>query len=192
MNNSIIIVSGLPRSGTSMIMKMLQMGGVEIITDNLRKPDIDNPEGYYEYEKVKCLERDSTWLQNMEGKAIKVISMLLYHLPGNMNYKIIFVQRRMQEILDSQRKMLERLGRNQDGIDDAVLAQKFNNHLEKIASWIKDQKNIKCLYINYSQVLKDPLKYSILIHGFLDRPLDVKAMAAVADQTLYRNRSVEF
>jgi len=174
-----------------MVMKMLEAGGVEIVTDSVREPDIDNPDGYYEYEKVKDLDKDSAWLRNMGGKAIKVISMLLYHLPGNVNYKIIFVLRHMQEVLRSQRKMLERLGKSQYDIDEAVLAQKFSSHLDKIATWIKNQKNIECFYINYNQVLQDPLKCSRGIVDFVDRPLDVEAMAAVANPALYRNRSAE-
>ena len=103
----IIIVSGLPRSGTSLVMSMLLAGGIDIVSDNIRKPDIDNPKGYYEYEKVKTLHKDATWLSEAKGKSIKIISHLLYSLPETLTYKIIFVNRDIQEILASQGKMYE-------------------------------------------------------------------------------------
>ena len=120
----VIIVSGLPRSGTSMMMKMLAAGGIEIHTDHLRKADEDNPQGYYEVELVKHLQHDSAWLHHMKGKAVKIISFLLYYLPLTLRYQIIFMQREMQEILMSQKKMLERSGHSPDREqDDSVVGR---------------------------------------------------------------------
>lgn len=191
MKKPIIIVSGLPRSGTSMVMKMLEAGGVEIVTDHIRQPDDDNPKGYYEYENVKHLQKDATWIHAMSGKALKVISFLLYHLPITLQYKVLFIQRDLQEILVSQKKMLDRLGQPINTVDDSVLAQKFERHLHKVQAWINTQKNIKCVYINYHQILKDPKHWGNEIQQFLQQPLNVDKMVAVVDPALYRNRSKE-
>src|SRR5687768_1736541 len=106
----ITVVSGLPRSGTSMMMKMLEAGGLEPVVDHVRKPDEDNPKGYYEFERVKALENDREWLPEAKGKFVKVISMLLRHLPADHRFKVIFMQRNMPEVLASQKKMLVRRG----------------------------------------------------------------------------------
>src|SRR5713101_3371282 len=112
MNSEIIIVSGLPRSGTSLMMQMLENGGVEIVTDNIRAADTDNPRGYYEFEKVKKIKQDASWLPATRGKAFKMVSQLLYDLPTSEQYRIIFMERDLEEVLLSQEKMLQRLGRN--------------------------------------------------------------------------------
>src|SRR5574340_974338 len=110
MNNTITIVSGPPRSGTSMMMKMLEAGGMEVIVDNVRQADDDNPHGYYELEKVKQIKEDTSWLESVQGKAVKMVSMLLYDLPADRTYNILFMKRDLAEILVSQRIMLERKG----------------------------------------------------------------------------------
>src|SRR6185369_5935200 len=115
----VIIVSGLPRSGTSMMMSMLVAGGIKAMTDSIRTADEDNPKGYFELEKVKELEKDHLWLSDAAGKAIKIISALLKHLPREYPYKTIFMRREMKEILASQRQMLIRRGEATDTISDA-------------------------------------------------------------------------
>ena len=116
--SSVIIVSGLPRSGTSMMMRMLEAGGVNLVVDNVRGADDDNPKGYYEDERIKNLKEDNSWLDELNDKAIKIISLLLYHLPKTKEYKIIFMLRDMKEILSSQKKMLERQNGTSDDLDD--------------------------------------------------------------------------
>jgi hypothetical protein len=191
MKKTIILVSGLPRSGTSMVMNMLKAGGIEIVVDHVRQADEDNPKGYYEYEKVKHLQKDASWMPTMSGKAIKVISFLLYHLPLTLHYQILFIQRPMEEILTSQKKMLDRLECSPDIISDEVLAQKFERHLQKIRIWLKTQKNMECLYLDYHALLEEPLRGAKEIQEFLQQPLDLEKMAAVVDPALYRNRSKE-
>ena len=90
----VTIVSGLPRSGTSMMMKMLEAGGIELLIDRVRVADADNPKGYYEFERVKQIETDQAWLPEAQGKAVKMISALLRHLPADCRYRIIFMERR--------------------------------------------------------------------------------------------------
>ena len=125
----VTVVSGLPRSGTSMMMRMLEAGGMEPVTDDLRTADEDNPKGYYEFERVKDLERDQAWLEDARGRFVKVISMLLRHLPSGHRYKIIFMRRKMEEILASQRQMLVRRGEWPDRVSDARMAEMFAKHL---------------------------------------------------------------
>ena len=187
-NNDIIIVSGLPRSGTSMVMKMLAAGGVDVLTDNIRQADEDNPKGYYEYEKVKQLNQDNTWLAEMKGRGVKIISHLLYRLPPTLEYKIVFIRRDMTEILASQRKMYTRLQAVPDDLDDAILARKFNHHLSKITAWLRQQPNMALLYVNHQRILTDPTAQAGRIRDFLGKPLDIPAMATVVDPRLYRNR----
>ena len=188
MDEPVIVVSGVPRSGTSLIMQMLATGGVDIATDNIRKADRDNPKGYFEVEKVKKLKSDASWLRDIRGKALKIVSPLLYCIPSSLCYKVIFVQRNMQEILDSQNKMYQRLQKETPDIEDAVLAEKFNQHLQQIRDWIRKNNNVECLYVHYSEILGDPLGHSQKIQKFLNRQLDIEAMSSVVDVSLYRNR----
>src|SRR5262245_20267166 len=111
LSNEIIVVSGLPRSGTSLMMQMLDRGGIPAVTDRLRAADEDNPRGYYEFEAVKRTKQDASWLPAARGRAVKLVSSLLYDLPNSEAYRVLFMQRDMDEVLESQEKMLARLGR---------------------------------------------------------------------------------
>jgi hypothetical protein len=190
MNSFVIVVSGLPRSGTSMMMRMLEAGGVPIVTDNTRRADEDNPKGYYEDERVKKLKDDNLWLEESKGKAIKIVSVLLYDLPRTAEYKIIFMQRDVDEILSSQKKMLQRRKEDTDSIDDTIMAKKFQKHLREIRDWLGEQSNIECLYVNYRDAILDPLNISKRVATFLDKDLDASALAQGVDHKLYRNKKI--
>lgn len=186
---AITIVSGLPRSGTSMMMKMLEAGGVPPLTDAIRTADDDNPKGYYEFERVKKMDKgDVAWLPEAKGKVVKVISALLKHLPTEYEYRVIFQQRHMSEILASQRKMLARRGENADKMDDGQMAALFAKHLRSVEAWLAEQPNFSTLYVHYSEVLAEPLPHAEKINAFLGGGLNVAAMATVVDPDLYRNR----
>lgn len=185
----ITIVSGLPRSGTSMMMRMLEAGGLPPLTDNERIADTDNPQGYYEFERVKQLDRgDTAWLATAPGHAVKVISMLLQHLPAPYHYKVIFVERHLTEVLASQRKMLVHREKDADATDDAELTALFQQHLVAIRHWLAQQPNFQVLYIHYSDLLREPEAQATQINQFLGGGLDVPKMATVIDPNLYRNR----
>ncbi|HJP17367.1 MAG TPA: sulfotransferase [Nitrospinota bacterium] len=189
MNKKMItIVSGLPRSGTSMMMKMLEAGGMEILKDEIRKADEDNPAGYYEFEKVKELKKDVSWLENAKGKSVKIISSLLEHLPEKYTYKIIFMHRNMEEILNSQRQMLVRRGERTDEIGDEKMGKMFLKHLQKIEERLNKQPNMDVLTIHYNEIVKDPAKHSEIINRFFGNTLNTKNMTGVIDQALYRQR----
>ncbi|MBC8427032.1 MAG: sulfotransferase domain-containing protein [Deltaproteobacteria bacterium] len=183
----IVVVSGLPRSGTSMVMKIVEAGGLELFVDGKRKADEDNPKGYFEYERAKDLAKDNSWLKDVHGKVVKIVSPLLYHLPLAYEYKIIFTKRHMEEILASQNKMLERSGRGSH-IDDNIMGEKFEEHLKKVYRWIEKQKNIDCLYVSYNEIIHNPLPTLSKISEFLEDTLDLNAMTEAIDGSLYRNR----
>ena len=186
---AIIIVSGLPRSGTSMMMKMLEAAGLEILTDNQRSADENNPKGYYEFERVKQLKAgDFDWLSSAPGKVVKIISALLEYLPNQYSYKIIFMRRDMGEVLASQRQMLARDGKPDDQVPDGKLAELYANHLTKIETWLEQQPNMSTLYISYNQALRDPKPEIDRINQFLGGNLAVQSMLRVVDPNLYRER----
>ena len=186
--SKIFIVSGLPRSGTSLMMKILEVGGIPVVMDNVRKPDPDNPKGYYEYESVKKIKEDASWLRNTRGKAIKIISMLLPELPACEFYKIIFMERNIDEILRSQQKMLKRKNIELD-TDNSKMAELFNRHLQIIHRWLKKQTNIDVLIVNYNRLISLPDIEIDRIIDFLSIPLDKAKMQTVIDPELYRNRA---
>jgi hypothetical protein len=185
----VTVVSGLPRSGTSMMMRMLDAGGISPLTDELREADKDNPKGYYEFERVKKLdEGDTDWVKEAQGKSVKVISALLKHLPSGYTYKIIFMRRKMEEILSSQRQMLIRRGEPTDSVSDEELTELFRKHLAQIQAWIDGQANVEVMYVSYNDVMENPLEQSQRINLFLGYRLDVESMVSVVDQALYRQR----
>ncbi|MCD6287105.1 MAG: sulfotransferase family protein [Anaerolineae bacterium] len=186
----VIIVSGLPRSGTSMMMRMLEKGGLSLLADGIRRPNDDNPKGYYEFERVKKLpEGDVAWLADAQDKGVKIIAALLVHLPNAYTYKILFMRRKMDEILASQRRMLERRGEDSGAIDDAEMARLFEAHVAQIHRWMDQQPYLTYLDVDYNEVLADPVLCLAQVDDFLALSLDLKAMAAVVDPTLYRQRA---
>ncbi|GAB4466197.1 MAG: hypothetical protein Kow0070_29000 [Anaerolineales bacterium] len=188
-SNYIIVVSGLPRSGTSMMMKMLEAGGLPILTDNLRAPDANNPNGYYEFERVKQLpEGDYGWLPEAGGKVVKIVTGLIMHLPSEYRYKVIFMQRAMKEVLSSQKKMLGRLGKEDDRVEDEKMRKIYQEHLKQVNAWIAKQPNIEALYVNYNTMLADPLESLKKVNEFLGGGMDVNVMAGVVNKELYRER----
>ena len=188
-SKSVVIVSGLPRSGTSMMMKMLEAGGQAILTDNLREADANNPKGYYEFERVKNMkDGDLVWMSEAVGKVVKIVTGLIMFLPSGYNYKIIFMRRDLNEILSSQKKMLGRLGKEDDNIPDDKMAKVYEEHLKEVRGWLIRQPNIETLYVNYNSMVKDPTEALNKINDFLGGGMDVSVMAGVVDKELYRER----
>jgi hypothetical protein len=185
---TITIVTGLPRSGTSMMMRMLEAGGLELLTDNIRTADQDNPKGYFEFERVKQIEQDKAWLEDARGRAVKLISALLKHLPRGYSYKVIFMRRAMSEVLASQRQMLIRRGEPADAVPDERMAAMFEKHLAGVESWLAAQPNTDTIYVSYNEVMSDPRPHAERINSFLGGSLDVDRMTAVVDRTLYRQK----
>lgn len=185
----IIVVSGLPRSGTSMTMKMLDAAGIDIVTDKLRTADEDNPKGYYELERVKDLEKetDKSYLKDARGKAIKVISFLLKELPSDNNYKVLFMNRNLDEVLASQAKMLSRRSETSDTADEQM-KEIWENHLWRVKYQMKHQTHFDALELRYKDMIEHPREQAERIAAFLGGGLDAGKMAGIVDEQLYRNR----
>jgi hypothetical protein len=184
----ITIVSGLPRSGTSLMMQMLVAGGMTALSDGERKPDPDNPNGYLEWERIKRLPKEPGLITEAEGKVVKVISQLILSLPDGPAYRIIFMQRPMAEVLKSQEEMLKRRGTHDSGGNAAAIEQVFQRHLIEVGGWLAAKGNAKVLRVPYHRVLQEPQAVATEVAGFLDVALDIKAMVGQVDTSLYRNR----
>lgn len=185
--NQIVIVTGLPRSGTSMMMKMLEAGGISPLCDGHRDADTDNPNGYYEFEPVKQTREDSRWLQQCGGKAVKMVYSLLYDLPVDRRYDVIFMRRDLNEILVSQRTMLQHMGLSA-GTDDDRMARLFSTEIIRFRTWIAGSQHIRCLEVPYNEIASGgttPLNH---INAHLGGQLNTSAMASIVDPSLYRNR----
>jgi hypothetical protein len=182
------IVSGLPRSGTSMMMRMLETGGMPVLVDNIRVADDDNPGGYYEFEPVKQTKQDASWLKQASGKAVKMVYRLLYDLPTEYEYRVLFMRRNLDEVLASQKVMLTRHGKDDGAVQDEQMSKLFRSQLAEFMSWIARQPNFRMLEVDYNQMLADPPTMIAKINDFLGGTLDSEAMAGVVNPTLYRNR----
>lgn len=185
--NQIVIVTGLPRSGTSMMMKMLEAGGALPLRDGRRSADMDNPNGYYEFEPVKRTREDSRWLAQARGKAVKMVYSLLYDLPTDRTYDVIFMRRDLSEILASQRRMLMNM-ELAPTVDDDRMARLFTGEIIRFQKWIADSSHINCIEIVYNDVAAGHIEPLHQINSHLGNGLDVSAMSAVVDPSLYRNR----
>jgi hypothetical protein len=186
MESAIIIVSGLPRSGTSLMMQMLDKGGIEVVTDNIRTADTDNPRGYYEFEMVKKIKQDASWLPQTRGKVFKMVSQLLYDLPSSERYRILFMERDLDEILLSQEKMLKRLGRSVAPREQ--MKQSYTLHLQRLHEWLGRQENCEILRVSYNDLVEQPQVQAERVHSFLGAKANVERMAQTVDCSLYRNR----
>ena len=186
----IIVVSGLPRSGTSMAMKMLAAGGMPVLTDGVREADESNPRGYYELEAVKELhtQKDTAWLEGAKGKAVKVVSFLLTWLPEDYDYKVIFMQRDLREVIASETTMLLKRGQSAQTSTEEQTIAVYEQHLRKVERFLSSRKCFSTLSVSYRDALERPEEAARQMRVFVGHPLDVDQMARVADPALYRNR----
>ncbi len=185
----VIIVSGLPRSGTSLMMQMLAAGGISILTDSQRAPDENNPRGYYEFEAVKFTRTNPQWLAGAPGKAVKIIYRLLYDLPADYSYRVIFMRRDRNEVLASQRAMLKGRSGTATGLSDRQLGDIFAREIAAIDQWLARQPNFAVCNIEYRQLVQNPHEWIQAIAAFLSRPMNLQAMHAAIDPALYRQRA---
>ena len=186
MGTDIIIVSGLPRSGTSLMTQMLERGGVEVLTDGVRAADADNPRGYFEWEPAKAIKRDASWLPQARGKAVKLVSQLLYDLPAGEQYRVVFMERDLDEVLLSQETMLRRLGKSPAPRE--AMKQAFTVHLERLHQWLGRQRHMEVLRVGYADLVRQPATQAERVRDFLGIPADAESMAKACDPALYRNR----
>ena len=184
----ITVVSGLPRSGTSLMMQMLAAGGMSVVTDGERQADADNPRGYFEWERIKLLPKQPDCIAEAEGKVVKVISQLLFALPSGRGYRIIFMQRPLPEVVASQAEMIRRRGTTGAALAPAALIAGLGAHLNQVNAWLKDKANISVHRVEHGEVMREPLRVSESIQHFLGCSLDVVAMSEQIEPSLYRQR----
>jgi hypothetical protein len=189
MRRPVIVVSGLPRSGTSLAMQMIHAGGVEAVTDGQRASDEDNPRGYFEFERVKQLRNDRTWLDGAEGKVVKVIHLLLTELPDDRPYRVVFMQRDLGEVVRSQATMLARSGRAGGQLAPERLMAVYAQQLAAVDAWLAARPYFQVLKVPYAQMVADPATHAAAVNRFLGGTLDETGMRAAVDPSLHRNRT---
>ncbi len=184
LDEPVIVVSGLPRSGTSMMMQMLAAGGLDVLTDGVHQPDQDNPLGYFEYAPVNQLRDDASWIPRVRGKAVKVVSPLLPELPPEFSYKVLFMRRATKEVLMSQARLAKGRLPNEDRLPNVIA-----RHLAEVGSWIKQAAHVDCMYVEYRAAVLEPVDTARQVVEFLGLPLDIAGMRAAVVPKLYRNRN---
>jgi len=187
-SDPVVIVSGLPRSGTSLMMQMLEAGGLEVLTDARRSPDEDNPRGYYELEAVKTTSTDPSWLRDAPGRAVKVVEMLLAHLPGDLPCTVLLMDRDLTEVVRSQRAMLERSGRTGAALGDEALITAYCAQRARTLAMLEARDETDVLVVNHGSLLMRTSETCRSVASFVGG-LDAEAMAAVVDPALYRQRA---
>jgi hypothetical protein len=184
------VVSGLPRSGTSLMMQMLSAGGMPVLTDDQRSPDPDNPRGYLELERVKQLKSDTSWLASAGGHAVKIIHLLLQDLPPTHQYDVLFMERDIGEVLRSQSSMLARSGRTGAPLPPERLAAVYRAQLATVRQWLAERACFRVHPVRYAELVANPAESVHAIRNFLrgGAALDAAPMISAVDPSLYRNR----
>ncbi len=184
----VVVVTGLPRSGTSMAMRMLEAGGISPLIDEIREADTDNPRGYYEFEPVKKTKTDPSWLNSAPGMAVKLVYRLLYDLPDTFQYRALFMNRHLPEVMASQDAMLARTGADVPPMDEKKFVELFGGECQRVKKWLAAQPNFSVLDVQYNEMVESPQSQVATIDEFLDGGLDTEAMCRVVEPTLYRQR----
>jgi len=184
----IVVVSGLPRSGTSVMMQMLAAGGLPILTDGVRTADEDNLRGYFEWEPAKRLPQEPGLIREAEGKAVKIISSLLLSLPDSLEFRIIFMRRPLAEVVASQAAMIQRRATTGAALGPKAMMAALENHLKQVDAWLETQPNIEVRRVEYHSLIEDPHGESDALNSFLGMSLDAAIMAQQVDPSLRRQR----
>ena len=189
-DEAVQVVAGLPRSGTSMVMQMLVAGGMDPLCDDKREADDSNPRGYLELERVKSLGRDASWLgQQGRGKVTKIVAPLIPALQRNPRYQVVFIHRDLDEVVASQRAMLERLGRKgAKHLTADQLKRQFRQQVVRARSVLQGLPSTRVLDVRHENILKHPQDAAREIAGFFRAGLDIDAMAACVDPSLHREK----
>jgi hypothetical protein len=170
------------------MMQVIDKGGIPALTDSIRGADEDNPKGYYEFEPVKKTKEDPSWLEQAGGKVVKMVYRLLYDLPPDYHYRVVFTQRKLEEVIASQNVMLDRQKKEGGGLPDEKLLDVFRLEIDKVRTWLAEQPNFAVLYVNYNDMVQNPASQIARVNEFLGGNLDTNAMKAVVDPSLYRQR----
>ena len=189
MQGTVYVVSGMPRSGTSMMMQMLDAGGLPVFTDKVRTADDSNPKGYYEHEVVKMLARNKRWLPKAKDKVVKIVAPLLHYLPSTFRYKIVFMERNIFEIMASQDTMLKKMGKKpNDTTLQLGVMQQYQKQLAAVKKWAEQMPNVEIVYVSHAEVLTEPFEQALRVAAFLDFTVTPEAMMAAVDKSLHREK----
>jgi len=184
----VIVVSGLPRSGTSLLMQMLAAGGIPLLTDAKRLADPHNPNGYFEFDPVKRTAASTAWVEEAVGKAVKVIHFLIPHLPPGYRYRVLFIHRDVREVLASQQRMLESDGRRGADLPPERLAEILSRQVRQALDWAARQVDVSVLNLEHRDLIRDASREARRINQYLGGTLNESAMTAAVDPALYRQR----
>lgn len=184
----VLIVSGLPRSGTSLMMQFLDAAGIPILHDALREPDSNNPQGYYEYTPVRRLREDTSWMPQAVGKAVKIVAPLLPFLPNGYTYRIVFMERQLEEVARSQQSMLGRIGKAGGGLDEAEWVTQYGRLLEQVFAHI-EAKGYPLLTIPHRDCVQAPENVAEVLGSFIGTIIEPETLTRVVQPELYRERA---
>ncbi len=183
----IVVVTGLPRSGTSMMMQMLVAGGIQPYIDDTRQPDESNPKGYFESERVKKLPYLNNWIGECEGKVVKVVAPLITYLPQGFNYRLVYMTRNLEEIVESQTAMLDALNREGGNLTPEKFRELFASQTRSLGYLLK-LNGISYCEVSYHDTIQSPRTTADQICRFLNFDLDIDAMVTAVDPQLYRQK----
>jgi len=184
----VTIVSGLPRSGTSLMMRMIGEGGIPILSDGLRVPDEDNPNGYYEFERVRRTRQDPSWIPDALGKVVKMVHLLLLELPLTHEYRVVFMRRDLREVVKSQNRMLTRLNKPTDDLPEERVAEIYKRQIETTLTYLQSHDDyFRVIEVDYNVLIKNPLDLVRRVGAFFDG-LNTDEMVKAIDVRLYRNQ----
>lgn len=171
-----VLVSGLPRSGTALMMEMLSAGGWPIMVDRERAPDSDSPEGHYEWEGIKQLRQRPEVIREAEGKVLRVVSTLLPLLPNRHRYRVLFMQRPIEQVVDSQFRMIaRRKGRSEDPANTPAeerqaMIKRLRAHAEWSVEHLRVAPNFEMFEVDYPALIAKPDDWVARIAAFAGRP----------------------
>ena len=189
MSDHVTIVSGFPRSGTSMMMQILQAGGMPVLCDDISRANEHNPRGYLEYSKTRTIVKDSSWIKDAKGMAIKVMAVHLRFIPPEHNYRVIFMRRNVDEIIFSREIMSRKSGRSiAIGVPE-FNPEWYNRILNRCSEWMLSQNNIVTYYCDYNDMISNTKEGIDRLNDFLIPNLDTNAMISAVDPKLYRQRA---
>ncbi|OUR98424.1 hypothetical protein A9Q86_14050 [Flavobacteriales bacterium 33_180_T64] len=166
------------------MMQMLHKGGLEVLTDSNRKADVSNPKGYFEYDPVMSLHKDNSCLGDAQNKSVKIVAPLLKFLDPKYRYKVIFMNRDLDEVVKSQQKMI---GKDTDTLPIKLL-ETYKKHLHQVETWKAKEPSVELIYVDYKEALNNTESVINKVTSFIDQEMDEKSMLSCVNRSLYRNK----
>lgn len=185
---TIVVVSGIPRSGTSLMMNMLGRAGLPLLTDETRGADESNPEGYFELAAVRKTQEDNAWVSRAQGHAVKVIHRILPALPEVYRYRVILMHRPVAEVVQSQDRMLARLGADPSQLPEGRIEAIFKEQHEQTRALLEQEAHFDWIEVEYPELVEAPVRGAEQVIRFLELSAEPADVATAIDARLYRER----